>query len=181
MLTGGDLANIRAAFANWKAHTSYTLYGRSIYADLGVLLDHVVEQDAEIERLREEIMPTLTNSQVPRQRFYVDEREGCIAVRDRTNDDPDSCGLHPYTPGVVWFERGFERRDACPHCQQKMPRVWHLYGGARERADAECRRLNSEMPVTDTGVVQTSTLGSEAIKPVSKYAEQQRGTKGGAE
>ncbi len=51
MLTEGDLENIRAAFGNWREHTSYAIHGRSAYADVGTLLEHVAAQNTEIERL----------------------------------------------------------------------------------------------------------------------------------
>lgn len=39
------------------------------------------------------------------KRFFVDERAGCIAVRDREKTNPSYQGLHADTPGVVhyWF------------------------------------------------------------------------------
>lgn len=39
-------------------------------------------------------------------RFFVDERGGIIAVRDRTLTDPEYQGLHPNTLGVVWSRMG---------------------------------------------------------------------------
>lgn len=39
-------------------------------------------------------------------RFYVDERAGCIAIRDKYNTDQEYKGLHPDTQGVVWFQMG---------------------------------------------------------------------------
>lgn len=36
-------------------------------------------------------------------RYFVDERVGCIAVRDRLKTDPEYQGLHPDTEGVVRF------------------------------------------------------------------------------
>ncbi len=35
------------------------------------------------------------------QRYFVDERGGCIVVRDRTQTDPDYNGRDADTPGVM--------------------------------------------------------------------------------
>ena len=53
-------------------------------------------------------------------RYYIDERVGKIAVRDRTKDPPLVCGieypgLSNTTPGVVRLWHGFARNGS-----------WHL-------------------------------------------------------
>lgn len=44
-------------------------------------------------------------SKVSQERYFVDERSGCIAVRDRNYTDPDDNCLQHYTEGVVryWY------------------------------------------------------------------------------
>jgi len=39
-------------------------------------------------------------------RYFVDQRVGCIAVRDRFNTNPDYQGLHRDTKGVVRYWGG---------------------------------------------------------------------------
>lgn len=66
-------------------------------------------------------------------RFFVDERGGCIAVRDRTLTDPEYPGLHHDTEGVVWYRHG-TTKDGC----------WSVDPKHVEEAKAECTRLNDE-------------------------------------
>ncbi len=76
------------------------------------------------------------------ERYFVEERSGCIAVRDRENTDPEYQGLHADTEGVVWYEHGEICFEFCPTCNQKASSMICLKPGARERAESECRRLN---------------------------------------
>lgn len=77
-------------------------------------------------------------------RHFIDERGGCIAVRDREQTDPDYNGLHSDTPGVVWYESGVYEPQTCSHCGSVTRYEWKLRPGARERAETECNRLNKE-------------------------------------
>jgi hypothetical protein len=43
---------------------------------------------------------------VTKDRYFVDTRVGCVAVRDRTKVDEYENGLHQYTSGVVLFLMG---------------------------------------------------------------------------
>jgi hypothetical protein len=49
-------------------------------------------------------------------RYFVDERIGCIAVRDRAKTDPEYPGLHPDTEGVVKFWMKEVKWMHCPAC-----------------------------------------------------------------
>lgn len=51
-------------------------------------------------------------------RYFVDDRCGCVAVRDRLNTDPEYQGLHSDTPGVVkfWMKKFREEARVCHHC-----------------------------------------------------------------
>jgi hypothetical protein len=51
-----------------------------------------------------------------RPRYFVDERCGCIAVRDRWNTDPDYPGLHYDTTGIVRYWHGKVMPQDCPCC-----------------------------------------------------------------
>ena len=77
-------------------------------------------------------------------RYFVDQRGGCIAVRDRTLTDPDYQGLHSYTPGVVWYEHGEMQTEECPTCKCMRDRGWHLSEMVIRQAHEECARLNRE-------------------------------------
>ena len=52
------------------------------------------------------------------ERYYVDDRCGCVAVRDRLNTDPDYQGLHSDTIGVVkfWMKKLRPESRICSHC-----------------------------------------------------------------
>ena len=45
------------------------------------------------------------------ERYFVDKRVGCVAVRDRELTNPDYPGLHADTPGVIAFYMGVWRGD----------------------------------------------------------------------
>ena len=77
-----------------------------------------------------------------RDRYFVDERGGCIAVRDRDKTDPDYNGLHPDTAGVVRYWDGQRVEDKCPTCGHDRSFGWSILDGDREAARALCRELN---------------------------------------
>lgn len=79
-------------------------------------------------------------------RFFVDERGGCIAVRDRTKVDPDRKGLGSDMRCVVWFQMGFQLPTKCPHCNQTKPGPWEVPYALKQKAQAECDRLNAAQP-----------------------------------
>ena len=65
------------------------------------------------------------------ERYFVDERAGCIAVRDRLNTDPDYRGLHWDTEGVVRYAHGtFDEAG------------WIVADADRDEAHGICERLN---------------------------------------
>lgn len=77
------------------------------------------------------------------ERFFVDQRVGIIAVRDRTKTDPDYQGLHRDTEGVVWSASG-ELRDGpqCPTCKRSHGKEWFLPDAVIEEASRRCKELN---------------------------------------
>ncbi len=69
-------------------------------------------------------------------RYFVDERAGCIAIRDHWNTDPGYQGLHPDTEGVVVFEGADGPIDL--HYRRQC-----VSDSQRNRLIAECKRLNN--------------------------------------
>ena len=75
-------------------------------------------------------------------RYFVDERGGCIAVRDRTKTDPDYQGLHADTYGVVKYWHGHMAKEACPTCGHELDAGWCVAAEASEAAKTLCAELN---------------------------------------
>lgn len=69
-------------------------------------------------------------------RFFIDERAGIIAVRDREHPDfdPDRQGLHPDFGDVVWHETAKQVPTCCPTCEQETGWRWEFAEGAHGRA-----------------------------------------------
>jgi hypothetical protein len=80
---------------------------------------------------------------VSEQRYFIDERSGCVAVRDRTLTDPDYNGLHNDTEGVVFYRHGRQVRSTCPTCCQSVSKGWEVAPEDLAAAHAECERLNA--------------------------------------
>lgn len=77
-------------------------------------------------------------------RFFIDERCGCIAIRDRTRTDPEESGLHQCTEGVVWYRNGRQvEADPCPTCGHRGPLTWSVSAHDKAEAILECARLNA--------------------------------------
>lgn len=68
------------------------------------------------------------------RRFFVDERIGCIAIRDTEHPryDADYPGLHHDTCDVVWFRLGYKDDSG-----------WHIHESDRKTAEAELERLQN--------------------------------------
>lgn len=75
-------------------------------------------------------------------RYFVDERGGCIAVRDREKTDQEYSGLHPDTPGVIQYWSGIPFADTCPTCGQRRNAGWEISDADRQSAVALCAELN---------------------------------------
>jgi len=65
-------------------------------------------------------------------RYFVDSRIGCVAIRDRTKTDPDYQGLHEDTQGVVWYRHGI--------CMSKNG--WEVGPDIERLAHLECNEMN---------------------------------------
>lgn len=79
-------------------------------------------------------------------RYFVDERNGCIAVRDRDNTDPDYNGLYSDTKGVVKYWAGQSVIHTCPTCGHCKSQGWELSDEAIQEAHALCNSLNHPKP-----------------------------------
>lgn len=77
-------------------------------------------------------------------RYYVDERVGCIAVRDRQNTNPNDSGLDWDTEGVIEFWVGEREYNVCPTCGQRTTSYWILDEEYRKVARKLCEELNAK-------------------------------------
>ena len=76
-------------------------------------------------------------------RYFTDERVGCIAVRDREATDPEYNRLHSDTAGVVRYWGGEPRKDLCPTCGHVRGLAYVVLDKARAEAYALCEELNT--------------------------------------
>ncbi len=83
------------------------------------------------------------------ERYFVDKRSGCIAVRDRMKTDPDYNGLRADTEGVVKYWDGIPVRHVCPTCGHADGRGYTVPETAIQEATALCDRLNQSKPNVD--------------------------------
>ncbi len=81
-----------------------------------------------------------------RKRYYIDERVGCMAVRDRTLGGGHELGLHHDTTGVLSYWSGAPKTKPCLTCGHKSSDGWTIPDDFRQEAEAECKRLNAEDP-----------------------------------
>jgi hypothetical protein len=81
-----------------------------------------------------------------RPRYYVDERIGCVAVRDSNLDNRDAePGLDEDTTGVVKFWLGKRMtEETCPTCGHCLPKTWDNTQEALDEANKLCRELNEK-------------------------------------
>lgn len=81
------------------------------------------------------------------ERYVVEERVGCVAVRDTLVHD-NGTGLHSDTPGVVWFKFGKRIVDVCDTCGSKLGMGWEVPKEDVREAHEIAKTLNSggELP-----------------------------------
>ena len=79
-----------------------------------------------------------------KDRYFVDERGGCIAVRDRLNTDPEDSGLDSDKDGVVKYWAGFQQKHLCPTCHQVTHTEWKVKDADRADAEGLCFQLNHQ-------------------------------------
>lgn len=78
------------------------------------------------------------------ERYFVDGRVGCIAVRDRRYTDPTYQGLHADTAGVVAHWQGERKTKTCPTCGHVGFDTWAVTEEHRQAAHELCAKLNAE-------------------------------------
>lgn len=71
------------------------------------------------------------------ERYFIDKRAGCIAVRDRMYTSPSYQGLHEDTPGVVKYWHG--RLDSHGLFSWSVPKEYE------EEAMFLCKELNDTL------------------------------------
>jgi len=83
-------------------------------------------------------------------RYYIDERTGCIAVRDHTKDSEMEPGLHANTTGVIRYWHGELRTEKCAKCGHAISAGWRISDDAKRAAEELCDELNAsnKVPVT---------------------------------
>ena len=77
------------------------------------------------------------------QSFYIDERVGCVAVRDR-RVPCRSEGLMPDLPGVVKYWSGERVMRICTKCQHEVFMHWNVSQESLSQATELCKKLNQE-------------------------------------
>jgi hypothetical protein len=78
------------------------------------------------------------------KRYFIDERGGCIAVRDRNETDPEYQGLHHDTRGVVWYAHGTRENVVCPTCNHSYSGAWVVAQSDRDEAQRVCDAMNAK-------------------------------------
>ena len=77
-------------------------------------------------------------------RYFIDERTGYIAVRDRNHTDQDYNGLHSNTAGVVKYWDGEPVGYVCSTCGHSTNRGYMIPNSVILAANTLCEELNSE-------------------------------------
>jgi len=79
---------------------------------------------------------------VSEERYFIDERGGCIAIRDKENTDPNDNGLHEETKGVVHYRMGQQKFENCPTCSHRRMIGWEVPQSVVNEIDDLCTELN---------------------------------------
>ena len=79
---------------------------------------------------------------ITQHRYFVDERRGAVAVRNREHTDPSRPGLQPSTGGVVRFWSGVQSKETCPTCGHEQWDKWVVADADIDAAHAMCDQLN---------------------------------------
>lgn len=69
-------------------------------------------------------------------RFFVDQRVGCVAVRDKKHPkyDPEYNGLHSHLPDVIYFAQG-----------EYIEKEWSVGEMYVNKANDVCQHLNNTL------------------------------------
>lgn len=101
-----------------ESGTPIDRYLRMVYVNISIAIDEIFDRE-----------------QLELPRYFVDERNGCAAVRDRHHPkyDKEYQGLHQDTPDVVVYAHGFQNHEkGC----------WEVKKIDIEYLKLECGRLN---------------------------------------
>lgn len=84
------------------------IYPESVEGDVEFFADEPIENLEVIGNTIDNPELFTTPPKFVCDRYFIDERVGCIAVRDKENPDYDEDyqGLHPETIDVLWFSSG---------------------------------------------------------------------------
>ena len=75
-------------------------------------------------------------------RYYVDERSGCVAVMDRRLINKHYNGLHSDTEGVVKYWHGTQQHKTCPTCGHIYSCGWMVDDDSLKAAHEVCDEMN---------------------------------------
>lgn len=107
------------------------------------------------------------------ERFFVDKRVGCLAVRDRTQTNPDDQGLNSDTDGVIQYWPGIKIEPGnCPHCNQRLPSEHAVRPEDVEAAERLCRNLNRTMPNCDPMAAKMWPVMEAAVRDEMRHPTQ---------
>lgn len=76
-------------------------------------------------------------------RYFVDERAGCIAIRDSSLTSREGPGLHHEMESVVWYRAGVPKTERCATCGHERYSGYMIPDSAVRLAHEECRKLNA--------------------------------------
>lgn len=104
-------------------------------------------------------------------RYYVDERAGCLAVRDREKTDPDYPGLSAYMEGVVRFWPGIPITNDCPTCGHSHSEGWWVRHSDKQEALVLCAELNraADQAIIKNYIILIEELISDYKQLLLKY------------
>ena len=78
-----------------------------------------------------------------RRRYYIDERVGCLAVRDSSVHNEYEPGLDSNAPGVIRYWHGEPKVKICSECGRRQSDGWYIPPEYRQEAQALCDELNA--------------------------------------
>ncbi len=104
--------------------------------------------------------------------FFVDERAGCIGIRERAKTDPGYQGLHHDTKGVVWYRHG-ERNGSewvvdSRHVDEANRLCAQMNAGAAKANElAAIRTNNVALAATVAGMREAFPVNDEPVEAVA--------------
>ena len=77
-------------------------------------------------------------------RYYIDQRKGCIAVRDKNLDNLEDDILWHGIPGVIKFWLFPLEPYFCPTCDQCITNIRPINNEMVKQAEKLCKELNEK-------------------------------------